>query len=146
MQVMGVTKLMMCVMLVDDFSNTVPLCSCPMSVCLSVCFFMYLCVCLHFSTSVALMCLRHHSRARCTSVSVLPSLDPCLPHFFFFGFIPVSLLDGRSSSQALKEEDVPALNPPQLRKGRFQVGETTDTLPHRGLSQVADDIPRVLCH
>lgn len=74
----------------------------------------------------------------CFCAPVCP-LDPCLP--FLGGFMPVSLSDGRSTSQALKEEELPVLNPPQLRKGRFQVGQTVDTQPYRGLSSVADDVP-----
>lgn len=104
------------------------------SLCISVSVYIFprllpLCVCVIIHVLVVLLFL-------CSRLWIL-----VFPIFFFFGFIPVSLSDGRSSSQALKEEDVPALNPPQLRKGRFQVGEATDTLPHRGLSQVADDIP-----
>lgn len=72
------------------------------------------------------VCLRCHSCALYTCLSVFLSLDPCLPFLFF---IPISLSDGRSSSQALKEEKgVPSLNPPQSRKGRFQVGATDDDL------------------
>lgn len=46
------------------------------------------------------------------------------PFFFLFVlfFIPVSLSDGHSSSQALRDEKEAApLDPPQSRKGRFQV-------------------------
>lgn len=47
-------------------------------------------------------------------------LCPCFPFLFF---IPVSLSDGRSSSQAVQEEkEAPPLKPTQSRKGRFQVG------------------------
>ncbi|XP_040905440.1 serine/threonine-protein kinase WNK3 isoform X5 [Toxotes jaculatrix] len=37
--------------------------------------------------------------------------------------------EGRSSSQALKEEEAPPLNPPQSRKGRFQVTPVPQTSP-----------------
>lgn len=133
MQVMGVTKLMTCVMLMDDFSNTVPLCSCPMSVCLSVCFFMYLCVCLHFSTSVALMCLRHHSRARCTSVSVLPSLDPCLPHFFFFWFHPCVFIRWTLQQPSLERGGCASVESPSVTQravsGRRNYGYPASSWP-----------------
>lgn len=89
--------------------NTVTLCSCPMSICVHLVF---------------LSCT--FSRVCCFCVSTLSfmyHLYPCLRVFPILFFIPISLSDGRSSSQALKEEkEAPPLNPPQSRRGRFQVG------------------------
>lgn len=95
--------------------NTVPLCSCPMSIRVHLYVFLsctFFCVCC--------VCLPRHLCAPYTRVSVFLSLGPCLPFLFF---IHISLSDGRSSSHALREEkEAPPLNPPQSRKGRFQVG------------------------
>lgn len=52
-------------------------------------------------------------------VLVFLSLRPCLP---FSLFIAVSLSEGSSSSQTLREEmEAPPPNPPHSRQGRFQV-------------------------
>lgn len=121
-------------MFVDDYSNTAPLCWCPMSVCL--CASLCISVSLHiFPHLFAIVCV---SALSFTCLLYVCLLDPCLPSSL--GFIPVSLSDGRSSSQAFKEEDLPALNPPQLRKGRFQVRQTPVAQPCRGLSKVDDVI------
>lgn len=59
------------------------------------------------------------------------SLGPCFPFLFF---IPISLSDGRSSSQALKEEkEAPPVNPPQSRKGRFQVTPVPQSSPPKDM-------------
>ena len=85
--------------------------------CASVCLisgYIFLCLLRSF---LAILCSLH------TRVSVVLSLSVLVSHFLFF--IPVSLSEGRSSSQALREEkEAPPLNPPHARKGRFQVGAT----------------------
>lgn len=104
-----------------------------LSVCLSLrvllyvflCLFAFFYVCCIYVSASSFTCSLYF----CLCVPVSGSLSSLL-----FGFIPLSLSDGLSGSQALKEEDVPSLNPPQLRKGRFQVGETTDPRARRGLS------------
>lgn len=89
------------------------------SICLSVVyiFFVYL-----LSVTVVFVYIVIHVLFTPVSLSFL-SLGPCLPFLFF---IPVSLSDGRSSSQALREEkEAPPLNPPHSRKGRFHVTATS---------------------
>lgn len=89
---------------------------------MSICVHLYVSLsCTFFLCLLRLcVCLLHLLCALYTHVSVFLSLGPCLPFLFF---IPLFLSDGHSSSQALKEEkEAPPLNPPQSRKGRFQVG------------------------
>lgn len=105
--------------------------------------------CVHFSVSVAFVCVYFVIYVLFIPISLCFCLWVLVCPFLFF--IPLFLSDGRSSSQTLKEEkEAPPLNPPHSRKGRFQVGVMLLILslplisPSLQSGQIAKCLPRPL--
>lgn len=134
MQVMGVTKLMMCVMLVDDFSNTVPLCSCPMSVCLSVCVLLYVSLCLF--TFFHVCCLNVSASSFTCSLYFCfcaPVFGSLSSPFFFFWFHPCVFIRWTLQQPSLERGGCASVESPSVTQravsGRRNYGYPASSWP-----------------